>query len=319
MVDHRLSASAIAEASRLIDPVFLASRQFQSGPVSSALGCHVTLKDETTNPIRSFKGRGADYFLTKVVERGDERQLVCASTGNFGQAMAYACGKHGRPLIVYADERANPVKVGRIIELGAEVRLDGPDFDAAKSAARDFCEATGSWIVEDGHEPEISEGAGTISMELLEGDRFDAVLIPLGNGALINGNGRWIKEVAPDTEVIGVSAAGADAMARSWREGAIVARDEVDTISEGIAVRVPVPSAVTDMADLVDDVVLVDDESTIDAMRLLHRHTGMEVEPAGAVGIAAIEADRSRFVGMRVATILTGANLTKEQTRRWLG
>ena len=318
-MEHRLSAAAIEEASRLIDPVFLAGRQFQSESVSSALGCDITFKDETANPIRCFKGRGADYFLAKVVERGDERQLVCASTGNFGQAMAYACRKHDRPLVVFADEGANPVKVGRIAEMGAEVRLEGADFDSAKARARDFSDRTGSWMVEDGHEPEISEGAGTIAFELLERNRFDAVLIPLGNGALLNGNARWIKEVAPDTEVIGVSASGADAMARSWREGEIVIRDTVSTISEGIAVRVPVPAAVSDMAGLVDEVILVGDDSTIDAMRLIHRHTGLAVEPAAAVGVAALGDEPQRFARRQVATILTGANLTEEQTRRWLG
>jgi threonine dehydratase len=318
-VEHRLSAAAIEEAARLIDPVFLSSRHFRSEEVNAYLGCEMTLKDETANPIRSFKGRGADYFLTKVTERGDHRQLVCASTGNFGQAMAYACRKHDRPLVVFADELANPVKVGRIAEMGAELRLEGADFDAAKALAREFCERTDSWMVEDGHEPEISEGAGTIALELLERDDFDAMLIPLGNGALLNGNARWIEETAPDTEVIGVSAAGADAMARSWREGDIVVKDKVDTISEGIAVRVPVPSAVADMAGLVDDVVLVDDDTTVEAMRLLHRHTGLAVEPAAAVGIAAVVGDRSRFEGKKVATILTGANLTEEQRRLWLG
>lgn len=319
MITHRLSASAIEEASRLIDPAFLTSRQFESDPLSAALECRLTLKDETDNPIRSFKGRGADYFLAKVVERGDERLLVCASTGNFGQAMAFACRKRNRALVVYAETGANPVKVGRITEMGAEVRLEGADFDEAKAMARGFCEETGAWMVEDGHEPEISEGAGTISLELLQGRAFDSILIPLGNGALLNGNARWIKEVAPETEVVGVSAVGADAMERSWRQGGVVTRDSVDTISEGIAVRVPVPSAVSDMVGLVDDVLLVGDDSTIDAMRLVHTHTYLAVEPAAAVGIAAIADDVARFRGKTIATILTGANLTSEQARRWLG
>lgn len=314
-----MSPAAIEEASRVIDPMFLASRQFQSEALSAELSCRLTLKDETDNPIRSFKGRGADYFLAKVVERGDERQLVCASTGNFGQAMAFACRKHGRPLVVFADQGANPVKFDRITEMGAEVRLDGADFDAAKVIAREFCERSGSWMVEDGHEPEISEGAGTIALELLERDRFDTVLIPLGNGALLNGNARWIKEVAPDTEVIGVSAVGADAMAESWRDREIVTRDAVATISEGIAVRVPVPAAVADMAGLVDDVILVDDDSTVDAMRMVHKHTGRVVEPSAVVGIAAVSNDPPRFQGKKAATILTGANLTEKQFERWLG
>lgn len=318
---HRLSAEAIRDASTRIDPVFLTSPQFESPGLSEAIGCSLTIKDETDNPIRCFKGRGADYFLTCVVERGDQRLMVCASTGNFGQAMAYACRKHARPLVVYADEGANPVKMGRISELGAEVRLSGPDFDAAKAAARDYSNEVGAWMIEDGHEPEISEGAGTIALELLDAAPTppDFVIIPLGNGALLNGNARWIRETSPDTQIVGVCADGADAMEKSWRSGSVVERDRVDTISEGIAVRVPVPSAVTDMTDLVDDVLLVSDQRTIEAMRLIHHHTEIAVEPSAAVGVAAIIDHRERFAGERVATILTGANLSEKQRMEWIG
>ena len=181
--DHRLSLEAIAEAASTIDPVFLHSPQYECGPLSAQLGCELTLKVETANPIRSFKGRGADYFLTKVVGRGSKRDLVCASTGNFGQAMAYACRKHARDLVVFADKHANPLKVEAIQALGAEVRLQGEDFDAAKTLAKEHCEGTGAWMVEDGREPEVSEGAGSIAVELMDGDTADdAVIVPVGNG-----------------------------------------------------------------------------------------------------------------------------------------
>ncbi len=318
-MEHRLSAAAIEEASRIVDPTFLDSPQWEAETLAAALGCALTLKDETQNPIRNFKGRGADYFVSKVMARGDGRLMVCASTGNFGQAMAYACRKNRLGLVVYADRNANEVKKARISELGAEVRLEGDDFDEAKAAAKNFCLETGAWMVEDGLEPEISEGAGTISVELLRDGPFSAVLIPLGNGALLNGNARWIKEAAPATEVIGVCASGADAMEKSWRNRSIVDGVTVETISEGIAVRVPVPAAVEDMYGLVDDVLLVDDEVTIEAMRVIHAHTGLAVEPAAAVGIGAILDHPQRFADRRVATIITGANLTKQQRSRWLG
>ena len=317
--DHRLSVEAIAEAAATIDPVFLHSPIVVSETLDRRLECSVVMKNETDNPIRSFKGRGADYFLSKITERGDDRALVCASTGNFGQAMAYACRTKNRSLIVYADRNANPVKIDRIRELGAEVRLAGDDFDAAKEAAKEFCTDSGSWMIEDGREPEISEGAGTLSLELLEArPGLDTILLPLGNGALLNGNARWLRAQSNIT-VVGVSAEGADAMEKSWRTGSIVQRESVDTISEGIAVRVPVPEAVADMDGLVDDVLLVDDDRTIEAMRLLHDHTGIAVEPAAAVGIAALIEWPGRFSAQMVGTVLTGANLTPEQASRWLG
>jgi threonine dehydratase len=315
---HRLSLENIAAASATIDPVFLQTPQFESARLSDALGCRLTLKVETANPIGSFKGRGAGYFLESVVRRGDRRRLVCASTGNFGQAMAYACRVRDRDLVVFAEESANELKMSRIRQLGADVRLEGDDFDTAKEAAREFCEDHGAWMIEDGREPEISEGAGTIGVELTRDSNYDALLVPVGNGALISGIARWVKAVSPTTRVIGVSAAGADAMAESWRGGGIVERRGVETIAEGIAVRIPVLEAVEDMRPIVDEMVLVDDGQMIEAMRTVHRLAGQLVEPSGAAGVAAIAADPGGYTGMRAATVLTGNNLTEQQIDRWL-
>ena len=316
---HRLSLESIHEAAGTIDPVFTNSPQYECDALSQALGCEITLKLETANPIRSFKGRGADYFLARAVARGETRPVVCASAGNFGQAMAYSCRKRGIELTVYASENANPRKVERMRALGARIVLNGADFDAAKSAAHSYAAENGAWIVEDGREPEISEGAGTIAVELLAREQvYDAVTIPLGNGALLNGMSRWFKAASPATGIYGVSSAGADAMETSWRTGSIVERTSVSTIADGIAVRTPIPEAVDDMRGLVDDVLLVDDEAIVEAMRLLYRHAGVLIEPAGAAGIAAILADPDRFRGLRIATVLCGSNLTDDQIERWL-
>jgi threonine dehydratase/peptide deformylase len=315
---HRLSLDAIAEAAKTIDPVFLNTPQYECEPLSQALGCRLLLKLETTNPIRSFKGRGADYFVSRIVARGDSRPLVCASAGNFGQALGYACRKHELDLVVFASEHANPLKVERMRSLGADVRLTGEDFDAAKAAAKAHAQTTGAWMVEDGREPEISEGAGAIGVELLaRDDALDAVLVPLGNGAMLNGIARWLKAASPATAVFGVSSSGANAMERSWRSGQVVELNRVDTIADGIAVRVPIPEAVEDMYGQVDDVLLVDDPSIVDAMRLLYTHAGLVTEPAGAAGVAAALAMSERFAGQRLATIVCGSNVSDQDAKAW--
>jgi len=312
---HRLSLARMAEASDLIDPVFRNSPQYSNEPLSDALGTRLILKVETVNPIRSFKGRGASYFLERLLREDGrtERALACASAGNFGQALAYACRTRGLALTVFAAENANASKVERMHALGAEVRSRGVDFDAAKALGRQWAADRGVRFVEDGKEPSISEGAGTIARELLaEGPALDAVLVPLGNGALLNGVARWMKAACPATEIIGVSASGAPAMARSWRNGRggeMVQTSTVDTVADGVAVRVPIPEAVADMHGQVDDVVLVDDSFTREAMTLLQRHAGLVVEPAGALGVAALLADRPRYAGHSVATIVCGGNV----------
>ncbi|HSK03701.1 MAG TPA: pyridoxal-phosphate dependent enzyme [Kofleriaceae bacterium] len=314
---RRLDLARIAEAMNRIDPVFLRTPQYACEPLGERLGCRLTLKVETQNPIRSFKGRGADYHVGLLEDRAP---LTCASAGNFGQAMAYACRARGIPLTVFAARGASPLKVERMRALGAEVILAGDDLEAAKRAAR----AHGGRFVEDGREPRIAEGAGTIAVELLAGDaHLDAVVVPLGDGALLGGVARWIKAASPATRVIGACSRGAPAMYHAWTGAAVAGADAlvdtiVDTIADGIAVRAPVPASVADLRDLADGVVQVADATLIEAMRLVHAHAGLVAEPSAVAGLAAILEDPGAFAGQRIATVVTGGNLTAEQVRAWL-
>lgn len=311
----RLSAERIAEAHRVIDPVFRDSPQVEFPALSERLGAAALLKVETLNPIRSFKGRGCSYLVHGLSGR---TPLVCASAGNFGQGLAYAARARGIALTVFAAEGANPLKVERMRGFGAAVVLSGKDFDEAKAAARAHAVERGWTFVEDGDVPAIAEGAGTIALELLRAPgRLDAVVVPLGNGSLLNGIGTCTKAHAPETRVIGVVARGAPAMARSWRSGTVVATPSAETIADGIAVRVPVPAALADMRAAVDDVLEVSDAAMLTAMRLLLMETGLLTEPAGAAGLAAIVEHAPLFAGRRIATILCGSNVSREQFAAW--
>jgi threonine dehydratase len=322
MPTHRLSLDVIASASMRIDPVFLHSPCFDSEPLNDALGTSLTLKVETINPIRSFKGRGASLLIESRIQSGalTGKTIVGASAGNWGQALAHACRRRGLPLIMYASETANPLKVDRIRHLGAEVRLVGEDFDASKMEAQRFSGAhpQSHVMVADGLDVEAAEGAGTIAVELLEQvTKPDIILVPLGNGAMLTGIARWAKAADSRIKIIGVQAKGADAMEKSWRSGALVFPPSISTIADGIGVRVPIKEAVEDMRGLVDDVVLVDDSSIIEAMRLLHRKAGLLSEASGAAGLAPLIETPAHFKGARVATIVCGSNVTREQFAAW--
>jgi threonine dehydratase len=287
----------------------LNSPQFESESLSDELGMRLVLKVETVNPIRSFKGRGTDFLVSNLP--AGSPTLVCASAGNFGQGLAYAARKRGLPAIIFASETASPLKLDRMRKLGAEVRQMGRDFDAAKEHALIFAEETGTCHIEDGREPAIAEGAGSIAVELCRWkDPFDFLLVPLGNGALLAGVGRWMKVHSPATRVVAVCAARAPSMALSLRSGTVQCTATADTIADGIAVRVPVPEALDDLASVVDDVVLVEDEAIAEAMRTIFDFHGLVLEPAGAAGVAAAMVFREKFRGGRVATVLTGENKT---------
>lgn len=317
---HRLSLDAIRRAADAIDPVFTRSPQWVDPGLSAALGCRLLAKLETANPLRSFKGRGASFLVHERLARDTTVRangVMCASAGNWGQAVAYACTRADIAATVFAAETASPLKIERMRLLGADVRLAGVDFDAAKDAGRAFAAERRAVFVEDGREAEVSEGHGTIAVELVASDegRPDVIVVPLGNGAMLAGIARLAKAHAPDIEIVGVCATGADAMYRSWRASRAVATGAADTIADGIAVRVPVPEAVSDLDGLVDDVVLVDDAYIVEAMRLALEVGGLVLEPAGAAGLAAVLADPERFADRTVACVLCGGNVTVERMR----
>ena len=316
-MDASISLDRIREAAEVIDPVFRNTPQFVCEPLSDRLGVTVVIKVESVNPIRSFKGRGTDYLLDRLGRQ--PAGLVCASAGNFGQGMAYAARKRGAELTVFAATSANPLKVERMRALGAEVVLEGRDFDGAKDAALRRATTSGAFYVEDGLLGPIAEGAGTIALELTRLDQpVDACFVPLGNGSLINGMGTWLKRYSPATRVIAVCPKGAPAMELSWNAGRPISTESIDTIADGIAVRVPVLEALDIMRTAVVDVMLVTDDEIIEAMRWLHRDAGLVVEPAGAAGIAAVAKRRSELAGKRVAVPLTGGNLTDAQLKGWI-
>jgi threonine dehydratase len=319
--NHRLRLSAIAAAMDVIDPVFLHSPQYESEPLNAALGCQLLLKVETANPIRSFKGRGGFNLVASRYHAGllKGRRVVAASAGNWGQALAYACRTHGLPLTMFASVNANPLKIEMMKKLGAEMILTGSDFDAAKIAARKFAHETGGVQLEDGLDVEASEGAGTIAVELMRATSPpDIVFVPLGNGAMLTGIARWIKAVRPETQVIGVQSSGADAMAQSWRKKRVIVAETVNTVADGIGVRVPVPEALQDMEGIVDDVVVVDDASIVRSMKLLYEKAGLLAEPSGAAGIAPILENTARYKGVHAAAIICGGNITDAHARQFI-
>jgi threonine dehydratase len=306
----------ILDASRHIDPVFLDSPTHTNAALDAVLRCQLVAKDETANPIGSFKGRGTELFAALVLQPGEP--MVCASAGNFGQGLARAAIRRGHACTVFAAETANPVKLDAMRRLGAEVRLAGADFDAAKDAARRHAAAAGLRFVEDGSEAELAEGAGTLALELAASTPFDAIVVQLGNGALLAGVGTAIRHVAPHAEIIAVVAAGAPAMKLSIDTGRVIETARADTIADGIAVRVPIAATLAPLRACCNDVVAVSEARIFEAMRLIHHHLGVAVEPSGAVGLAAILDDPERFAGRRVATILCGGNLSPAMRERLL-
>ena len=313
----RLQLDRIRAAVSEIDPLFLDTPALPCAPLGRALGCSVTLKVETLNPVRSFKGRGTETVAAVARDRGAAR-VMCASAGNLGQALAYSGSRRGLEVTVVAARSANPLKLRQIAALGADVLIDGEDIEDARMLARELAEANGAYLVEDSLDLATCEGAATIGLELARDDPgLDVVLVAVGGGAMASGVGYAVRSLCEDVEVIGIQPVGAPAMALSWRQRTVVETDQMETIADGVAGRCPIPEVLDDLLVLLDDVVLVREDSIKSGMRALYEHAGLIVEPSAALGIAAVLEQPERFAGRRVTTILCGSNVSPADFARW--
>jgi threonine dehydratase len=314
----RLDTARIRAARRVIDPVFLDTPLYRCEALEPGLGCAVSIKLETANPVRSFKGRGTEVVASLLADNGS-RAVVCASAGNLGQALAWSGRGRGLDVTVVASRFAPAVKLDRIRALEARLELVDGDFDMARERAAAVARYQGIRLVEDSLDIETCEGAATIGLELAAVPSFDAVLIALGGGALATGVGHVVKALAPGVEVICIQPLGAPAMTYSWRQRRIVTTDSTSTIADGVAGRCPIPVVLDDLLLVADDAVLVQEASIIAGMRMLLDHAGLVVEPSAALGIAAILEDRDRFAGRHVVTIVCGSNVDLDAYHRWVG
>jgi threonine dehydratase len=309
--------AAIRAARASLDPVFAATPQFVHPGLSARADRPVVVKVETINPIRSFKGRGTWHAVRELVGEGTlgpGRPLVAASTGNFGQGLAWAGRAHGVAVTIFADEHANPLKLGRIRSLGATVVRAGRDFDAAREAAEAFARTTGAHLLVDGEEPRIALGAGTLALEVTDAIEtgvlpgLGAAYVPVGNGALIVGVGAWLRAAAPGCAVIGIQSEAAPSMTESWVAHRPIETAEAATFAEGIATRVPVPEALDMMIGRVDAMRLVSEAALRTAQAELTGELGITVEGAAAASWAGVLADPDPPPGAALL-IVTGSNV----------
>ncbi len=319
MLKTRLDTARILAARRVIDPIFLDTPLYRCEALEPDLGCAVSIKLETANPVRSFKARGTEVVASQLSETGP-RAAVCASAGNLGQALAWSGRARGLDVTVVASRLATAAKLDRIRALDARLELVDGDFDMARERAVAIAQHDGIRLLEDSEDIETCEGAATIGLELIDSPpSFDAVLIALGGGAMATGVGHVLKTLAPNVEVICVQPLGAPAMTLSWRQRRVITTDSINTIADGVAGRRPIPAVLDDLLLVVDDAVLVQEASIIAGMRLLLDHAGLAVEPSAALGIAAILEDRDRFAGRQIATIVCGSNVNPDAYRQWIG
>jgi threonine dehydratase len=305
--DSRAAARLLAAH---VEPTRLAPAASLSGG-----GRDVFLKLEIELPTGSFKVRGAVYSLTKRLARRPIDEVVAASTGNHGAAVAYAARLLGVRARIFVPLQPNPVKAARIRELGAVLVETGRDLTEAIDAAAQHTDATGAFFLHDASDPDVPIGAGTIACEILDQlPAVDAIYVPMGDTALIRGIATAAKAEKPSISIVGVVAEQAPAYYLSWLQRTAVETASADTIADGLAVTRPLAPNVEAICHLVDEVVTVGEEEMIAGIVHLMTHERITAEPAGAAATAALI--KRKGPGTHVVALVTGANIAPDVLAR---
>jgi threonine dehydratase len=273
-------------------------------------GGNVYLKCEHRQLTGSFKVRGAYNKIAKLKESGGVQSVIASSAGNHAQGVAFAAQKNGMRAVIVMPRSASIAKISATEGYGAEVVLYGSCYDDAHAKAVELQRETGAVFIEPFDDDDVIAGQGTLGLEIInELQDVDAIVIPAGGGGLLAGVAKTVKSLKPSVKIIGVQAARADAVCRSFEAGRLTPLDDIFTIADGIAVKKPGALTFSIIRDYVDEMVTVTDEEIASTIIELIERTKQIVEPAGAAALAAVLRGKTDVGGRNVVCILSGGNI----------
>jgi len=308
----------IRAAAGLLAPPFARTPLYRSEQLSTWFDADIWLKVESTNPIASFKCRGATTAIARATTGSGVAEIVTSSTGNHGQGVALASRLLGVPCHIFMPAEPNPVKLAMIESLGAVVHKIGDDLDYTKAIALEFAAERGSLFIDDGEDVNVMEGAGTVGLEIAETlPRIDSVFLPMGSGTFASGCATALKALHPTVRVSTVQSAESPAMAASFQARRAVERP-AHSVADGLECRVPARLALDCVLALIDEVITVPDADLLRAVRSLLEVQHLVAEPAGAAALAGAATRREQLRGQTVVLVSSGANLTPALLERAL-
>ena len=273
------------------------------------------LKCENLQPIGAFKVRGAFNMVAQLTPEQRRQGVITYSSGNHGQALAYAARFLGAPAVVVMPTTAPVVKVDGARRLGAEVIFEGTTSSDRKRRAESEAAARGLTMVPPFDHPWIVEGQGTVGLEILEQEPdVEVIYVPVGGGGLIAGVAAAVKALKPSVQIVGVEPTGAAKMTRSLEAGHPLTLDTVQSLADGLMPVAPTQLTFDHVQTLVDEMVTVTDDQIAAAVRWIFREGRLVAEPSGAAGVAAI---LDRFATGRrdrgpIVAIISGGNVSPD-------
>lgn len=287
--------------------------------LSARLNNRILLKREDTQPVFSFKLRGAYNMMAHLPKEALVKGVIAASAGNHAQGVALAAKKLGCRAVIVMPTTTPQIKVDAVQNRGAEVVLFGDSYSDAYVHALELEKSEHLTFVHPYDDPEVIAGQGTIAMEILDQypEPIDAIFCCVGGGGLIAGIAAYVKAIRPEIKVIGVEAIDADAMSQSLKAGKRVTLDQVGLFADGAAVKQVGVHTFKLCQEYVDEMIVVDNDAICAAIKDVFEDTRSILEPAGALSTAGIKEyiKRNQLTGKTLIGIASGANMNFDRLR----
>ena len=299
----------IVNAQKTQDDVIRKTPLVFSDTFSQLTGSKVYLKNEFEQKTGSFKLRGAYYKIKNLIEDEKNKGVVAASAGNHAQGIALASAMEKINCTIVMPKNASPAKIAATKGYGANVVLEGKNYDESWIKAQEIAKASGAKIIHAFDDSQIIAAQGVIGLEIIEQlPDVDEIYVPIGGGGLAAGILIAIKTKNPNVKVIGVQSKSFPSMKNSIDSGKIQTVDGGFTVADGISVKTPGEQTFEIIKNMIDEIVLIDDDEIIKAMFLLMERSKVVVEPAGAAGLAYL-ISKKPSPGKKVVPILCGGNI----------
>lgn len=269
---------------------------------------NVYMKCENLQLTGAYKIRGALNKIKSLSDEEKKRGVVCSSAGNHAQGVAYAASLMGVNSTIVMPKTTPYLKVQSTKNYGGTVVLHGSCYDDAYLEAKKIESDKGQVFLHPFNDMEVIFGQGTIALEIFEEiSNLDCIICPIGGGGLISGISLVAKEINPNIKIIGVQAEGAAAMFRSFNEGSLIKLDNVKTIADGIAVKVPGDKTYEIIKDKVDEIITVTDSELVEAFLILSEKHKLLAEASGVASLAALR--KLKMENKNVCSIISGGNI----------
>ncbi|MBZ4655233.1 MAG: Threonine dehydratase biosynthetic [Peptococcaceae bacterium] len=309
----KLQTEEIIKAGRALKGVIQKTPLQKNEILSERYGCNIFLKREDLQVVRSFKIRGAYNSIQSIPEETLKNGVVCASAGNHAQGVAYSCKTLNIPGTIFMPTTTPRQKVGQVNRFGGqfvEVILTGDTFDDSFLAAKTYCEQENKIFIHPFDDYKIIAGQGTIGMEIMDDaqEEIDFIFSTVGGGGLIAGVGSYIKNISPNTKIIGVEPLGACSMKQSLEKNQVITLDTIDKFVDGAAVKRVGELTFGICKKVIDDIVVVPEGKVCTSILELYNENAIVVEPAGALPVAALDFYKEQIKGKNVVCIISGGN-----------